>query len=42
MKQTTKIKIQERMDSMRAKGWVFEPYSVQQLFDLKIVLLQQV
>jgi hypothetical protein len=42
MKEATKHKIQERIASMLAKGWVFEPYSEQQLLDLMTALLPQV
>ena len=42
MKEATKDKIEERIASMLAKGWVFEPYSAKQLHDHTTALLQQV
>ena len=42
MKEVTKRKIQERLANMLAKGWVFDPYSEQQLRDLMMDLLPQV
>ena len=41
-KEATKDKIEERIASMLAKGWVFEPYSAKQLLDHTTVLYQQV
>jgi hypothetical protein len=42
MKEAIKCKIQERIAIMLEKGWVFKPYSAQQLLDLMTALLPQV